>query len=313
LWLALICVGLGVTAHIATVQFEYFTDQQSLFPRWPRFDSERMIALFVVAMATLMLPKILGLLRGFVTRELLLKVNPIRLVLGVIGETVLSALYAPIMMLLQTRQIVEILRGQDSGWSPQSRQRAAVARWHLLLRRHWLHMVAGLATSAGLLFLSLPLLAWMAPALLGLVLALPLSAASGSVILAKIARFFGFFTIPEEVEIPSVVRRRDEIADEIAPGLHAVTIDQLLGDEVARQRHFGAVLPRPPAQRGRPDVAYLTARAKLADARNVHEALGWLSAPERLAVLSDHDLFHVLVRLAGEHTPDRPAPALRSA
>ena len=57
----------------------------------------------------------------------------------------------------------------------------------------------------------------------------------------------------------------------------------------------------------------MTARAKLADARNVQEALGWLAPPERLAVLSDHDLFHMLVRLAagGEHTPDRPA--LRSA
>jgi membrane glycosyltransferase len=315
LWLALIGVGLGVTAHIATVQFEYFTDELSLFPRWPRFDSERMITLFIVAMVTLLLPKILGLLRAFVTRELVVKVNPIRLVLGVVGETVLSALYAPIMMLLQTRQIVEILRGQDSGWSPQSRQRAAVARWHLLLRRHWLHMVAGLATSAALMFLSLPLLAWMAPALLGLVLALPLSAASGSVILAKVTRFFGFFTIPEEIQIPAVVRRRDEIERDVAPMLHAVTIERLLGDETARQRHFAAVLPRPPPQRGKPDVAYLTSRAKLADARNVHEALGWLSAPERLAVLSDHDLFHVLVRLAesGEHTPDRPAPALRSA
>jgi membrane glycosyltransferase len=176
----------------------------------------------------------------------------------------------------------------------------------LLLRRHWMHMVAGLATSVGLMFLSLPLLAWMAPALLGLVLALPLSAASGSVILAKVARFFGFFTIPEEVEIPAVVRRRDELAQELAPVLHTATIDHLLADEVARQRHFAAVLPRPPAQRGKPDVAYLTARAKLADARHVQEALGWLS---------DHDLFHVLVRLAasGEHTPDRPAPALRSA
>jgi len=219
------------------------------------------------------------------------------------------------MMLLQTRQIVEILRGQDSGWSPQSRQRATAARWHLLLRRHWLHMVAGLATSAGLMFLSLPLLAWMAPALLGLVLALPLSAASGSVFLAKLARWFGFFAIPEEVEIPAVVRRRDELSQELAAALQGATIEHLLGDEPARQRHFGAVLPRPPAQRGKPDVAYLTARAKLADARNVHEALGWLSAPERLAVLSDHDLFHVLVRLAatGEHNPDRPAPALRSA
>jgi membrane glycosyltransferase len=315
LWLALIGVGLAITAHIATVQYEYFTDELTLFPRWPLFDTERMISLFIVAMATLLTPKILGLLRAFVTRELVGKVGVIRLVLGVLAETVLSALYAPIMMLLQTRQIVEILRGQDSGWNTQSRQRAAVVRWHVLLRRHWLHMVAGLAAGAALTFVSLPLLAWMAPALAGLVLALPLSAASGSELLAKVARVLGFFTIPEEVAAPPVLRRRDEIERELEVALREVTIERLLGDEAARQRHFAAVLPRPPPQRGKPDVAHLSARAKVADARNLHEALGWLAAPERLAALSDHDLFHALVRLAasGEHSPDRPASALRSA
>ena len=45
LWFALIVVGLGTAGHIATVQFEYFTDEMSLFPRWPLFDSERMIRL----------------------------------------------------------------------------------------------------------------------------------------------------------------------------------------------------------------------------------------------------------------------------
>jgi membrane glycosyltransferase len=176
-------------------------------------------------------------------------------------------------------------------------------------------MMTGLAAGAGLMFISLPLLVWMAPALAGLVLALPLSAASGSVFLAKVARVFGFFTIPEEVSTPAVIGRRDEIEAELAARLQTATLETLLSDEAARQRHFAAVLPRPPVQRGKPDVAFLTARAKLADARNVQEALSWLAAPERLAVLSDHDLFHALVRLAAgsEHTPDRPAPALRSA
>jgi membrane glycosyltransferase len=313
LWLALIAVGLGVTAHIATVQFEYFTDEPSLFPRWPRFDTERMIELFILAMVTLLAPKVLGLLRAFVTRELIGRVGVIRLILGVVGETLLSALYAPIMMLVQTRQVWEILRGQDSGWSTQSRQRAAAARWRTLLRRHWMHMIVGLAVAGSLAFLSLmPLLLWMAPALIGLVLALPLSAASGSVILAKIARVFGFFTIPEEVSIPPVIRKRDKLEHELAAALEPLTFERLLVNEAARQTHFAVVVPRPPAPRGRPDVHYLSARAKVADARSVEEALHWLAPPERLAVLSDHDLFHTLVRLAeGEHTPDRPA--LRSA
>jgi membrane glycosyltransferase len=313
LWLLLIAVGLAVTAHIATVQFEYFTDEVSLFPRWPRFDSERMIALFLVAMATLLAPKILGFLRALITRELIARVGFVRLVLGVVGETVLSALYAPIMMLIQTRQVWEILRGQDSGWTTQSRQRAGAAHWRTLLRRHWVHMITGLAVGAGLMFISLPLLVWMSPALVGLVLALPLSAVSGSAFFAKLARVFGFFTTPEEVAIPMVIRRRDVIERRLGRVLEPVTIECLLTDENARQRHFAAVLPRPPAARGKPDVTYMTARAKVADARSAQEALNWLAPPERLALLSDHDLFHALVRLAagGEHTPDRPA--LRSA
>jgi membrane glycosyltransferase len=187
--------------------------------------------------------------------------------------------------------------------------------WGTLLRRHWLQMLSGVVVSAVLLYVSMPLFLWMSPALVGLVCALPLSAASGSELLAKVARVFGFFTIPEEVDAPPVVRRRDELERELSPALREVTIERLLGDEAARQRHFAVVLPHPPPQRGKPDVAQLTGRAKIADARNLHEALGWLAAPERLAALSDHDLFHALVRLAssGEHSPDRPASALRSA
>jgi membrane glycosyltransferase len=310
LWFALIVVGLGTAGHIATVQFEYFTEELALFPRWPLFDSERMIRLFVIAMVTLLAPKILGVLRALFDRELLLKVNPLRVVLGAAAEVILSALYAPIMMMMQVRPVSEILIGQDSGWATQSRKHARTP-WGTLFRRHWLQTLSGVVVSAVLLYVSLPLFLWMSPALLGLVLALPLSAASGSVVLAKIARFFGFLTIPEEVNVPRVIALRDEAEARLEELLDGVTIERLLSDEVARQRHFAAVQPRPPATRGHPDVMFITARAKRGDAHTAAEALSWLSQPERLAVLGDRDLFHVLVRLANPDVPDRPA--LRSA
>jgi membrane glycosyltransferase len=108
-----------------------------------------------------------------------------------------------------------------------------------------------------------------------------------------------------------VIALRDEAELRLKELLGDVTIERLLADDLARQRHFAAVLPRPPATRGHPDVMFITARAKLADAETVAEALGWLSAPERLAVLGDRDLFHALVRLVNPDVPDRPA--LRSA
>lgn len=310
LWFLLIVVGLATAGHIATVQFEYFTDEMSLFPRWPLFDTERMIHLFVVAMATLLTPKILGVLSVFVDRELMRTVNPIRVVLGAAAETVLSALYAPIMMMMQVRQVSEIFWGQDSGWSTQTRKHSRTP-WALLLRRHWLQTVAGIVVSIVLLYVSPPLFAWMSPALAGLVLALPLSAASGSTWLARVLRFFGMLTIPEEAEVPPVIALRDEIEARLEEQLGGLTIERLLEDELARQRHFAAVQPRPPAPRGQPDVMFMTARAKLGDAHTAAEALAWLTPAERLAVLGDRDLFHVLVRLANPNVPDRPA--LRSA
>ena len=310
LWFALIVVGLGTAGQIATVQFEYFSDEMSLFPRWPLFDSERMIRLFIIAMVTLLTPKILGVLRAFIDWELLRTVNPLRVVLGALAELVISALYAPIMMMMQMRQVSEILIGQDSGWSTQSRKHARTP-WGTLFRRHWLQMLSGIVVSAVLVYVSMPLFVWMAPALVGLVCALPLSAASGSVVIAKITRFLGFLTIPEEVNVPRVIALRDEAEARLLELLDGVTIERLLSDEIARQRHFAAVQPRPAATRGHPDVMFITARAKLGDAHTAAEALSWLSPPERLAVLGDRDLFHVLVRLVNPDVPDRPA--LRSA
>jgi membrane glycosyltransferase len=310
LWFALIAVGLGAAAHIATVQYEYFTDELTLFPVWPRFDTERMIALFVVAMLTLLTPKILGVLRALGNRELLRTVNPLRVLLGAIAETILSALYAPIMMMMQTRQVTEILFGQDSGWVTQSRRRRNTP-WGTLLRRHWLQTFAGLGVSIVLLFVSPPLFAWMAPALVGLVCALPLSAASGSVMLARVLRACGMLLTPEEVAVPHVIALRDTNEAKFAAVIEGATIERLVHDDLARQKHFSAVQPRPPASRGKPDIMFMTARAKLGDAQTVEEALAWLTPAERMAVLGDRDLFHALARLVNPALPERPA--LRSA
>jgi len=310
LWFALITVGLATAVHIATVQFQYFTEELSLFPRWPQFDSPRMIRLFIVAMTVLLLPKALGVLRAFANRELRRTVNPLRVLIGAFAETLLSALYAPVMMMMQGRQLLEILFGQDSGWVTQSRKHATTP-WNTLFRRHWLQTLSGLVVSIALLSVSPPLFAWMTPALLGLMLALPLSAASGSPGFGKALRMLGFLVVPEEIAVPRVIALRNEIEQRLAPWLEGVTIERLLHDDLARQRHFAAVQPRPPASRGKPDVMFMTARAKLGDAHSVAEALAWLAPQERMAVLGDRDLFHALARLENPDMPDRPA--LRSA
>ena len=87
-----------------------------------------MIQLFILAMAMLLLPKVLGVLRGVrAIASCVRTVNPMRVLLGAVMETLLSALYAPIMMMMQSRQLLEILFGQDSGWATQTAQALADA------------------------------------------------------------------------------------------------------------------------------------------------------------------------------------------
>ena len=105
---------------------------------------------------------------------------------GVIGitasfllEVILSALYAPMLMLIQCRHVFEVFMGRDSGWKPQRRDGGGTS-WADAWRFHQRHMLLSCVTAVIVWFLSPPLLAWVSPALLGLFLAVPLSRASGS-------------------------------------------------------------------------------------------------------------------------------------
>ena len=60
---------------------------------------------------------------------------------GVLVEILLSAMFAPVMMLAQSQMVREILTGSDSGWKPQRRNDGSIAflaainmhKWHMLL------------------------------------------------------------------------------------------------------------------------------------------------------------------------------------
>lgn len=303
IWLALIVVGLVLTLQAAFIRPEYFSEAFQIFPKWPRFDIERMIRLFVITLGVLLLPRIIGLVRGWLDSGLRRPVGVFRLAAGVVVEVLVSALYAPIWMMMQTRQVWEILRGSHSDWSAQQRG-ATRLKLREVVRRHWLQSLAGIGASVMLWALSRPLLGWMAPTLLGLGLAIPLSLASGSAAVGLALRRAGLLVIPEEVEVPEVMRRRDEIERGMREAFQGLDLRALVEDEAASERHFAAVL-RWRHRRGSPDPARLTARMKLAEAKDAAEALAWLDRRERLEVLGERELFERL------RSPAMRSPRLR--
>jgi membrane glycosyltransferase len=155
----------------------YFHESNPLFPNWPPEMSHIDSAIFLVIMyAMLLTPKIAG--AGIIAAN-----GKAAKVFGgrwsflgaFLVEVALSILYAPILMIQQTRAVILAMRGSGGGWAPQRRDAHAYPL-RTLLAFHWLETVLGLLLVAGL-FAGLISL-WLLPIVFSLVLAVPLSALS---------------------------------------------------------------------------------------------------------------------------------------
>ncbi len=280
LWLLFLLSGMSLALHAYLVPPDYFLDRFSLFPDWPRIDPERAMALFGLCMLVLYAPKLLGtaaFLRHRDSRGLRGAT-----VLGLVAELLLSALVAPIMMLVQTSAVVQILTGRDSGWKPQARDSDRVP-WPLLWHFHRRHMIAGalLAVAAGAI--SWRLLAWMSPALIGLVLAVPLAAFMGSAAAGRALERRGILLTPEERDPPALAAAADAEAEALrARGRVPDGLPGLLADPRALARHLAWLDPPTSRRPGEPDAALGSALLKLSDGL----PLDRLDARETFAVLA---------------------------
>jgi membrane glycosyltransferase len=302
LWLLMLGVGFALAVQSHLIRPEYFNHDFQMFPTWPRFNVELMMTLFWFSMVVLLIPKMLGLLRALTSARLRRGGGgAIGLCASFVFEVVLSALYAPVMMMLQSRHVFEVFLGRDSGWNPQRRDGGGTSwgdAWHF----HKRDMLLAAMTGVIIWFLSPALLAWVSPALLGLLLSVPLSRASGSEWLGITLSKFALLRTPEEVERPTLVARRAELIAR-AHILPEDGLKFLARNREARLTHIEGNLPRPVDPPGRPDPDAFTAQQKLVDARSLEEALEWLTRVERVEVAGSARLLNQLAQLPEAQPP----------
>jgi len=302
LWLVMIGIGFALAVQSHLIRPEYFNHDFQLFPTWPRFDVELMMTLFWFSMVVLLIPKMLGLIRAlFSSRIRRGSGGVIGIAASFVLEVVLSALYAPILMLIQCRHVFEVFMGRDSGWKPQRRDSGGTT-WSDAWHYHKRHMLLSCMTAVIVWFLSPPLLAWLSPALLGLLLAVPLSRASGSESLGRVLSKLALLRTPEETRTPALVARRQELVRQ-AEALPADGLRHLARHRDSRLSHVNGNLARAPDPRGHPDPHAFTAEQKLKDARSLDEALVWLTAAERVEVAGSARLLNQLALLPDAEYP----------
>ncbi len=127
MWLMLLLAGLMLATVARYTMPNYFPETFSLFPVWPVFDPELALRLFAITFGVLYLPKLLALVLALTDRDLRKGCGgTIGLLKSLLAETFLSMLLSPIMMLIQSRFVLDVLLGRDSGWNAQNRDDQAM-------------------------------------------------------------------------------------------------------------------------------------------------------------------------------------------
>lgn len=198
LWLAFLITGVVLAWQAGLHQPNYFPEEHALFPTWPRFDAERAWALLGFTLAVLLAPKVFGTLIALFDSTKRRWAGGAHALLGsVLYETAMSTLLAPVLMLLQTRFILDTLLGRDSGWGAQQRDEITGTS---IATKHLGHTLAGLVLLGATLMVSPELSLWLLPVWLGLSVSIPLVHLTSSRSAGKFTRGLGLLLIAEEHE-----------------------------------------------------------------------------------------------------------------
>ena len=194
-WLLFLLVGAARSAQATYIRTERFDDYTLDLLTW----------LLSVSLLGLFAPRVLALIRTLVRpRERRQWGNRGALVAGVFGEALLSALMSPILMTAQVKALFDIMLGRDSGWSAQERDERVLG-WGEAARLHMPQTVFGVILGVGA-FAAAPMAAlWMAPVILGLILAIPIAVWSSDPVLGLKVERSGLFVTPEELAPPAVL------------------------------------------------------------------------------------------------------------
>jgi len=210
MWGMLMLVGIAIPLFQGGIDFN---EMLHLSPGvyWRHQDEEKVIRMFAITMVVLLTPKVLGYIAMLLDRvDRRGCGGGIRALLSMLLETLLAALMAPVVMYVQSRGVAEVLAGKDSGWDAQQRDDGGIS-WPALIRGYGGLSVFGLFMGILAYAVSPSLAAWMAPVVVGMVLAIPVVALTSSRSAGTLMHRLRLMEIPEETAPPKVLVRAAEL------------------------------------------------------------------------------------------------------
>ena len=306
LWLFFLITGILISLQAQFIRPEYFPKTFTLYPQWPAQDPVRAAWVFAGTMSLLLAPKLIGYLAMLTDRAARKGFGGgIRAFFSMLTETLISGLIAPVMMLIQSSSVIQILSGRDGGWQTQRRDDGSLPL-RAVMRRYGWHTAFGLLLALAAYGVSVSLFAWMTPVIVGLILAVPLAQWTANSAIGRTLRRMKLLLTPEETNPPEILQRANALAAKFSSGDRRGALERLFADLALLAAHR-AMLPQAPTRKpGEIDVARVVALAKLDDCASLQQVEAVLTRAELMALLSDPRGLDQLAAL------DRGQPALKS-
>ncbi|GGL84653.1 glucosyltransferase [Pseudooceanicola nanhaiensis] len=196
----------SVVAAVTITEPDYFPDAYQLFPVFPDDRTRELTALALGIVGLLILPKFAILAEAALTGRARGFGGVFGALASVVTEIILTSILAPIMMLYQSRAVLQVLAGQDGGWPANARGEGRLTLGQSLRAGLWL-TVTGVVTFGATLWFAPALAPWLLPVCLPMMLAPLIIAASSQ------PTGLAFFRVPEEGARPEVVAAYRAVRD----------------------------------------------------------------------------------------------------
>ncbi|MBV7377627.1 glucans biosynthesis glucosyltransferase MdoH [Maritimibacter dapengensis] len=202
LWAAFLVTTVAGT--VLAPEPDYFPDVYQLFPAFPSDRSREITALALGIVGLLIMPKFAILLKSAITRRARAFGGAVRALGSVVVEILLTSMLAPVMLLFQTRAVLQVLLGQDGGWPANARGEGALSVTEAARASGWIVLTG---------FVALGATAQLAPALLPWLLPVTLPMIGAPFLISWSSQPVGqsVFRVPEEIDLPPLVAAYREI------------------------------------------------------------------------------------------------------
>lgn len=213
LWAAFMVAS--ILATILAPPPDYFPQPHMLFPVFPSDRSKEITALLFGIAGLLVLPKVAILTGAILSGRVREFGGALRASVSVLAEILLSSLLAPLMLMYQSRAVMQVFAGRDGGWPANQRGEGRLGWGQGWQAGRWI-ATTGAAALLVIDRVAPGLTAWLTP------VCLPMLAAPALLTLTSRALARGLFVTPDEIEPAPVIALYRAILDdwshEPAPG-----------------------------------------------------------------------------------------------